>query len=87
VVNRARLRVEVSAGAMKLCSVAGVQNDTQRGEQPRPCRFHTDKVARRAVLHPREISMAIAWAMLALLWLALVSVIVWVIATAVARSR
>jgi hypothetical protein len=31
--------------------------------------------------------MAIAWAMLALLWLVLVSVIVWVIATAVARSR
>lgn len=31
--------------------------------------------------------MAIAWAMLALLWLALVSVIVWVIATAIARSR
>ncbi len=31
--------------------------------------------------------MAIAWAMLALLWLTLVSVIVWVIATAVARSR
>jgi hypothetical protein len=31
--------------------------------------------------------MAIAWAMLALLWLALVSVVVWVIATAVARSR
>jgi hypothetical protein len=31
--------------------------------------------------------MAIAWAMMALLWLALVSVIVWVIATAVARNR
>jgi hypothetical protein len=31
--------------------------------------------------------MATAWAMLALLWLALVSVVVWVIATAVARSR
>ena len=31
--------------------------------------------------------MAIAWAMLALLWLVLVSVIVWIIATAVARSR
>jgi uncharacterized membrane protein YccF (DUF307 family) len=35
----------------------------------------------------REILMNIAWAMLALLWLALVSVIIWVIVTAVARSR
>jgi hypothetical protein len=42
---------------------------------------------RYAVLDQKEMSMAIAWAMLALLWLALVSVIVWVIATAVARSR
>jgi hypothetical protein len=31
--------------------------------------------------------MAIAWAMLALLWLALVSVIIWIIATAISRSR
>jgi hypothetical protein len=53
VVNRARLRAEVSAGAMKLCSVAGMQDDTQRGEQPHPCRIHTDKVAIRAVLHPK----------------------------------
>ena len=30
--------------------------------------------------------MTIAWAMLALLWLVLVSVIIWIIATAVARS-
>jgi len=35
----------------------------------------------------REILMNIAWAMLALLWLALVSVIIWIVATAVARSR
>jgi hypothetical protein len=31
--------------------------------------------------------MNIAWAMLALLWLALISVIIWIIATAVARNR
>jgi len=31
--------------------------------------------------------MNIAWAMLALLWLALVSVIIWIITTAVTRNR
>ena len=31
VVNRAGLRVEVSAGAKKLCSVAGVHNEAKRG--------------------------------------------------------
>jgi hypothetical protein len=35
----------------------------------------------------REILMNIAWAMLALLWVVLVGVIIWIIATAVARSR
>jgi hypothetical protein len=31
--------------------------------------------------------VVIAWTMLAVLWLAIVSFIIWVIATAVARSR
>ena len=45
--------------------------------------------SKKRIIHRsiREILMNIAWAMLALLWLALVSVIIWIIATAVARSR
>jgi hypothetical protein len=96
VVNRAGLwvEIEVSAGAMKLCSVAGVCKTTLNAVSHHARAGFTDKVATGLVRSrcarcsiQREISMAIAWAMLALLWLALISVIVWVIATAVARSR